>query len=150
MAFKFTIKATISGAGLFTATLAAKYESESDSVKLGEAVKKAVAAKADLYGADLRSADLRGAVLGGGIKASGARPVFQLGPIGRYGEYITAFVTTSGAYIRSSEFNGTLKDFRAHIAATGARDGAHLEWIAAIHLIAAHAIAYPATPESTP
>ena len=81
MAFKFTIKATISGAGLFTATLAAKYESESDSVKLGEAVKKAVAAKADLYGADLRSADLRGADLRG-KKLSGSRPFFAVGPIG--------------------------------------------------------------------
>ena len=188
MSFKFTIKARVTGAALFTAELDATLESASDSVKLGASVKEAVKAKAnlrgaylggadlggadlggaylggadlrgadlggaDLGGADLRGADLRGADLGGadlgeGLKASCSRPVIQLGPVGKYCEYIFAFITVSGPHIRTFDFTGPLAEFRTRVRATTGDDANTLVWLAALQLIEAHCLAYPPAEES--
>ena len=62
---KFEIKYRFISKVLFTAELDAKYENEPDSIKLGEAVKRAYLSGADLSGADLSGAYLRGANLSG-------------------------------------------------------------------------------------
>ena len=62
--------------------------------------------RADLYGANLSGADLYGANLSGanlsraslvnGEKLVGARPIFQIGPIGSRCAYFTAYITDKG------------------------------------------------------
>ena len=68
--FKFTIRSRWTGNPVFECDLEAKFESASEGVKLGAAVKMAIAAKADLSGADLRSAVLSGADLSGAVLRS--------------------------------------------------------------------------------
>ena len=62
---QFQIKARFHSTVLFTAELDAKWESESESKRLGEAIKQALQKGADLYGANLRGANLRSADLSG-------------------------------------------------------------------------------------
>ncbi len=62
---KFEIKGRFDGRVLFSAELAAEYESESVNVQMGAAVKLAFKNDAYLRGADLRGADLRDAYLRG-------------------------------------------------------------------------------------
>ena len=56
--------------------------------------------RADLYGANLSRADLSRADLSGanlyGEKLVGARPIFQIGPIGSRCAYFTAYITDKG------------------------------------------------------
>ena len=51
---------------------------------------------ADLSGANLSRADLPGASLANGEKLVGARPIFQIGPIGSRCAYFTAYLTDRG------------------------------------------------------
>ena len=50
----------------------------------------------NLSGADLSRADLSGADLANGEKLVGARPIFQIGPIGSRCAYFTAYITDKG------------------------------------------------------
>lgn len=52
--------------------------------------------RADLSGAGLSYADLPGASLANGEKLVGARPIFQIGPIGSRCAYFTAYITDKG------------------------------------------------------
>jgi hypothetical protein len=98
---------------------------------------------ADLGGADLRGADLGGAYLGENktLKLIGDRPYLQIGPIGSRADYLTAFITDAGVYVRTGCFFGTLENFRAAVQEThGTRSTIHLaEYTAAITMIEAHA-----------
>ncbi len=51
---------------------------------------------ADLSGANLFGASLFGANLANGAKLVGARPIFQIGPIGSRCAYFTAYITDKG------------------------------------------------------
>ena len=51
---------------------------------------------ADLSGANLSGANLSGASLANGEKLVGARPIFQIGPIGSRCAYFTAYITDKG------------------------------------------------------
>jgi len=62
---KVEIKNKFSDKVIFTCDLGAEFEKESDAVKKGEAIKKAISSGANLHGANLRGADLRGADLYG-------------------------------------------------------------------------------------
>jgi hypothetical protein len=62
-AFKYAIKNRWTGAVIFEAEIGAEYSGQSDSVKLGIAVKIAVKARANLAGANLAGANLVGANL---------------------------------------------------------------------------------------
>jgi hypothetical protein len=62
-AFKYAIKNRWTGAVIFEAEIGAEYSGQSDSVKLGIAVKIAVKARANLVGANLVGANLAGASL---------------------------------------------------------------------------------------
>ena len=52
--------------------------------------------RANLSGANLSGADLSGASLVNGEKLVGARPIFQIGPIGSRCDYLTAYITDKG------------------------------------------------------
>ena len=95
------IKHRLSGSVLFSV--------EAGALRL--AVEIAVKQRANLYGADLYGANLSGADLSGanlsranlfgatianGDKLVGARPIFQIGPIGSRCAYFTAYITDKG------------------------------------------------------
>ena len=62
---KYEIKHRYTGAVLFTAELGAEYDNESESIRLGAAVKIAVKAKANLSYSNLSYSNLRGSNLSG-------------------------------------------------------------------------------------
>ena len=146
---KFEIKSRFSGAVLFS------LETESLKLTLEAAVKSgaylrgadlrgAYLGGADLYGANLRGADLYGANLGGANlgdkKLIGGRPFLQMGPIGSRSDYLLAFLTDKGIYIRTGCFEGTLEQFQTAVRETHGAIGTHAEeYTAALVLIGMHA-----------
>ena len=104
---------------------------------------------ADLGDADLRDADLRGANLGGADlrgadlgdkKLLGERPFLQMGPIGSRSDYLLAFLTDKGIYIKTGCFEGTLEEFQTAVRETHGAIGTHAEeYAAALVLIGMHA-----------
>jgi hypothetical protein len=93
---------------------------------------------ADLSGADLRGAYLRGAD-GNKLTLAGRRPILILGPLGSRGDYLTAYTTDSGVYVRAGCFFGSLDAFRAAVADTHGDSIHGREYVAAIAMIEAHA-----------
>ncbi len=92
----------------------------------------------NLRGADLRGADLRGANLREGKKLVGVRPVLTIGPIGSRDDYLTAYITESGVYVRAGCFFDTL-DLFVDAVLTRHGDNKHgREYLAAVELIKAH------------
>jgi hypothetical protein len=96
-----------------------------------------------LHNADLRGADLRGAYLRGAdgnkLTLAGRRPILILGPLGSRGDYLTAYTTDSGVYVRAGCFFGSLDAFRAAVADTHGDSIHGREYVAAIAMIEAHA-----------
>ena len=154
---KFEIKSRFSGAVLFSL--------ETESIKL--CVEAAVKSRADLrganldgadlYGANLCGADLRGAYLRGaylrgadlrGAKLKygdidlvlvGERPILQLGPMGSRSDYLLAFITDGGVYVRAGCFWDTLEHFAAAVKEQHGTNVHAVEYKAAISLIKTHA-----------
>ena len=136
----------------------AEVDGGTESIRLGLAAKLAYKGGADLrgadlrganlYGADLRGANLRGANLYGAdlgganlgedVKLVGDRPILQIGPIGSRSDYLTAFFTDRGIYLRTGCFFGTLVEFRASLAKTHDGNTHATEYEAALHLILRH------------
>ena len=123
---KFEIKNRLSGSVIFSL--------ETDSLKL--CVQAAVKNGADLSGAHLSGADLSGADLSGaylrgahlsGADLSGAKiltpssaetivqSVLQMGPMGSRSDYLVAFFTEAGAFVKAGCFFGTVAAFRAAV-----------------------------------
>ena len=113
---------------------------------------------ANLHGADLDGAYLGGAYLGGAylggaylhgaylggadgkkLTLVGSRPVFMLGPIGSRCDYLTAYLTDAGVYVRVGCFFDTLEAFRAAVVAEHADNNHGREYMAAIAMIEARA-----------
>ena len=99
------------------------YELECDSIK--ECVVSAVKSDADLRGANLYGADLRGADLGG-ANLRGAylgekfgklldKGYFSAGPLGSREDYLQAFHTEKGIFIKAGCFFDSLEAFRAAV-----------------------------------
>ena len=135
---KFEIKSRWSGSVLFSL--------ETDSLKL--CVEAAVKAKAylgdaDLRGADLRGADLRGADLRGAdgekLTLVGGRPLLIIGPIGSREDWLHAFITDRGVYVKTGCFFGTLGEFTAAVSKEHKGNNHATEYTSAISLIEAHA-----------
>ena len=139
----FEIKHRTTGAVLFSL--------ECSSLKL--CVEAAVAAKADLGSADLgyadlgyanlgyanlRSADLGSADLGSG-KLIGERPFLSTGPLGSRSDYLLAFITDNGLYVRAGCFFDTLDKFKAAVTETHGDSLHGREYAAACAMIEAHA-----------
>ena len=108
---------------------------------------------ANLSGADLRVADLSGADLisaktvtadGDPLTLIGPRPIIQIGPIGSREDYLIAWMTDRGVYIRAGYFWGSLEAFWAAVTATHGANAHAREYRAAIALIECHAALWPA------
>ena len=92
------IKSRVNGTVLF------EHNCENNSMRLtmelalksGANLSRADLSRADLYGADLSGANLSRASLVNGEKLVGARPIFQIGPIGSRCAYFTAYITDKG------------------------------------------------------
>ena len=131
----FEIKGRFSGAVLFAL----------EAVSLKFCVEAAVKSRADLYGANLGGANLRGAKLSKGdaeLLLVGSRSALQIGPIGSRGDYLFAFLTDHGVYVRTGCFWDTLTKFAAAVKKTHGSNEHATEYKAAITLIQAHAKAW--------
>ena len=137
----------------------AEVNGETESIRLGLAVKLAISAKANLYAANLgsanlesanlrsanlrwanlRSADLRSADLYEGCKLVGERAVFQIGPIGSRCAYLTVFLTDKGIHLRTGCFFGPIEEFRKALESTHDGNVHGKEYAAALDLILKHA-----------
>lgn len=92
----------------------------------------------DLRGTDLRGADLSGAILRDDpavLRATGHAPLLVLGPIGSRDDYLQAWRTDHGIYVRTGCFWGTLDRFRAAVVATHGDNTYARHYLAAIALI---------------
>jgi len=133
----FKIKHRFSGSVLFSL--------ETESLKL--CVEAAVKDGANLYGADLRGADLcgadlRGANLRGAGKLIGDRPIIQISPIGSRSDFLTAYITDNGIFLKTGCFFGTVENFKSAIKNTHG-DNIHAEeYTAALTLIETHVKIY--------
>ena len=128
----FEIKHRFSGSVLFSL--------ETESLKL--CVEAAVKDGANLYGADLRGAYLRGANLDGAGKLIGDRPIIQISPIGSRSDFLTAYITDNGIFLKTGCFFGTVENFKSAIKNTHG-DNIHAEeYTAALTLIETHVKIY--------
>jgi len=101
---------------------------------------------ANLGGANLGGANLGGAE-GNKITAIGERPLLTLGPLGSRSDYLQAWLTDAGVYVRAGCFWGALDAFISAVTATHG-DGIHAqEYAVAITLIEMHAKLW--TPKET-
>ena len=97
---------------------------------------------ADLYGADLRGADLYGADLRGAGKLIGDRPIIQISPIGSRSDYLTAYITDNGIFLKTGCFFGTIENFKTALQNTHGNNTHAEEYTAALTLIETHAKIY--------
>jgi uncharacterized protein YjbI with pentapeptide repeats len=95
---------------------------------------------ANLEGANLEGANLTGAYLIRGaktIKLIGDRPILTIGPIGSRADYLIAYVTCAGLYLRTGCFFGTAEMFNRKLSET--HTGVHAsEYISALCLAEKH------------
>lgn len=124
--------------------LSADLDTDSNSIRLGAAIKIAVDRKENLSDANLSGANLSEANLSG-AKLIGERPILMIGPIGSRSAYLTAYLTEQGIKIHTGCFSGTLDEFRAAVAKTHGDSVHGREYAAAIALIEAHEALW--TPE---
>ena len=97
---------------------------------------------ANLRGADLRGANLRGANLDGAGKLIGDRPIIQISPIGSRSDFLTAYITDNGIFLKTGCFFGTVENFKSAIKNTHG-DNIHAEeYTAALTLIETHVKIY--------
>ena len=124
--------ANLGGANLYGANLGG---ADLDGADLGGAnLYGAYLHGADLYGADLGGADLYGAG-----KLIGDRPILQIGPIGSRSDYLTAYITDKGPFVKTGCFFGTIEKFKEAVKNTHGNNNHAEEYLAAIALIETHA-----------
>ena len=113
----------------------------------GADLRSAYLSSAYLCGAYLSSAYLGGAYLGGAklrhgdteLLLVGERPVLQLGPMGSRADYLLAFFTDHGVYVRAGCFWDTLAKFAIAVKAEHGTNTHAVEYKAAISFIKTHA-----------
>lgn len=119
----FDIKGRFTGGVKFTAKIDCS-EYTPESLKVGLAVKWAIANRADLSGADLYGADLSGADLSGanlsgvnldGADLYGAKNIISFGPVGGVGRVGVATLRESKTMVQLGCFWGTEKEALAAI-----------------------------------
>lgn len=104
------------------------YELECHSIKecVGGAVKSnANLRDAYLGGANLVGADLRGADLGEKVGKLKERGLFSAGPLGSREDYLLAFHTDLGIFVRTGCFFDSLEAFRAAVIKTHGEESKH-------------------------
>ena len=137
----FEIKHRFSGSVLFS------LETESLKLCVEAAVKSGAYLRgANLDGANLDGAYLRGAYLDGanlrGSKLIGDRPIIQIFPIGSRGDYLTAYITDKGPFVKTGCFFGTIEKFKEAVKNTHGNNNHAEEYLVAIALIDTHAKIY--------
>ena len=73
------------------------------------------------------------------LKLIGKRPIFSIGPIGSRSDYLSAFLTDRGIYLRTGCFTGTVDEFHVSLARTHDGNVHAVEYAAALRLIYRHA-----------
>ena len=96
--------------------------------------------RANLSRANLSGADLSGACLTNGEKLVGARPIFQVGPIGSRCAYFTAYLTDNGLrFDAGCQRQITRETFEERLSAHHCENEHAKEYRAALALIDLHA-----------
>jgi hypothetical protein len=89
---------------------------------------------ADLQSADLQAADLRGAD-GKKIKLIGGQPIISIGTLGSRQDYLLAYETEKGIYIKTGCFFDTIKAFKKSVKEKHSSNVHGKEYAAAIKMI---------------
>ena len=135
---KFEIKSRYDGRVLFSLETESLRSCVEAAVKSGARLSGAY-----LGGADLGRADLRGAKLKTkcykNLLLVGKRPVLQVGPLGSRADYLVAFLTDNGVYIRTGCFFDTLQAFALAVVKEHGENVHAAEYNAAVGLIECHA-----------
>jgi len=80
---------------------------------------------ADLYGANLRGADLYGADLGEKFGKLNDKGFFSAGPLGSREDFLTAFHTNKGIFIKAGCFFDSLELFREAVIKSHGEESKH-------------------------
>ena len=104
---------------------------------------------ANLYGANLCGANLSGADGDEKLTLIGLRPLFSTGPIGSRSDYLWAYLTDRGIWVRAGCFWGNLEEFAEAVTGTHGDSGHAIEYRAAIELIKKHAEIWSPKEESS-
>ena len=138
----FEIKHRLSGSVLFSLETESLKLCVEAAVKDGAYLGGADLDGANLDGAYLRGAYLRGANLDGAGKLIGDRPIIQISPIGSRSDFLTAYITDNGIFLKTGCFFGTVENFKSAIKNTHG-DNIHAEeYTAALTLIETHVKIY--------
>ena len=150
---KFEIKSRYDGRVLFSLKTESLRSCVEAAVKSGADLSGAYLGGADLGEADLGEADLsvadlsRADLSGAKLKTKcyknlllvGKRPVLQVGPLGSRADYLVAFLTDNGVYIRTGCFFDTLQAFALAVVKEHGENVHAAEYNAAVGLIECHA-----------
>ena len=147
----FEIKHRLSGSVLFSLETESLKLCVEAAVKDGAYLRGAYLRGAYLRGANLDGANLRGAYLGGADldgagKLIGDRPIIQISPIGSRSDYLTAYITDNGIFLKTGCFFGTIENFKTALQNTHGNNTHAEEYTAALTLIETHAKIY--TPKT--
>ena len=146
---KFEIKSRYDGRVLFSLETESLRLCVEAAVKSGADLSGAYLGGADLGEADLGEADLsvadlsRADLSGAKLKTKcyknlllvGKRPVLQVGPLGSRADYLVAFLTDNGVYIRTGCFFDTLQAFALAVVKEHGENVHAAEYNAAVGLI---------------
>ena len=145
----FEIKSRWDGQVLYSAGGESLRDVVVQAVREGASLDGAYLDGASLDGASLRNAYLDGASLddANGNKKTliGARPILMLGPLGSRSDYLTAYTTDAGVYVRAGCFFDSLAAFRLAVSETHGDSIHGREYAAAIVMIEAHAAIWTPT-----
>ena len=150
---KFEIKSRYDGRVLFSLETESLRSCVEAAVKSGADLSGAYLGGADLGEADLGEADLsvadlsRADLSGAKLKTKcyknlllvGKRPVLQVGLLGSRADYLVAFLTDNGVYIRTGCFFDTLQAFALAVVKEHGENVHAAEYNAAVGLIECHA-----------
>ena len=142
----FEIKHRLSGSVLFSLETESLKLCVEAAVKDGAYLRGAYLRGANLDGANLGGADLGGADLDGAGKLIGDRPIIQISPIGSRSDYLTAYITDNGIFLKTGCFFGTIENFKTALQNTHGNNTHAEEYTAALTLIETHAKIY--TPKT--
>ena len=135
--------ANLDGAYLARAILARAYLARANLARAnlaGANLDGAYLDGANLDGANLARANLAGAYLDGGLKLVGARPIFQIGPIGSRSDFFIVYITDHGLrFDAGCQRQITREAFEKRLSDTHGDNEHAREYRAALALIDVHA-----------
>jgi len=87
---------------------------------------------------NLSGAKLDGAELGEAGKLIGDRPIMQISPIGSRSDFLVAYITDKGIFLKTGCFFGTIENFKLATQKTHGENEYAEEYSAALSLIEVH------------